>query len=306
MTNLEKNEIIQLVEVEIENLGSANKVATKCGVSPAMISNVRTGKHELIAIEMWLKIGNALGYNNNNDWQIAETLDFKKVYTLCDDIKNESLFRILSSRAGIGKSAALKTYAKINAGNSVFYIRCREWSKRDFLTELCTSLGIETGNYHISIDKLGQKVSEFFLQRSHLKPILIIDEADKLKDAALRWFIHLYNDNENKMGCLLAGTENLEKRIKDGVRLKRQGYDEIESRFRRTYVKLNGSREVDIKLICELNGITDRETQKKIFETCSPVSTLIQNQTIRVITDLRNVQGRIASELRTKQNLQYA
>ena len=108
------------------------------------------------------------------------------------------------------------------------------------------------------------------------------------------------------MGCLLAGTENLEKRIKDGVRLKRQGYDEIESRFRRTYVKLNGSREVDIKLICELNGITDRETQKKIFETCSPVSTLISNQTIRVITDLRNVQGRIASELRTKQNLQYA
>ena len=33
---------------------------------------------------------------------------------------------------------------------------------------------------------------------------------------------------------------------------------------------------------------------------------VIQNQTIRVITDLRNVQGRIASELRTKQNLQYA
>ena len=42
MTNLQKNEIIQLVEVEIENLGSANKVATKCGVSPAMISNIRT------------------------------------------------------------------------------------------------------------------------------------------------------------------------------------------------------------------------------------------------------------------------
>lgn len=305
MTNLQKNEIIQLVEVEIENLGSANKVATKCGVSPAMISNVRNGKHELIAIEMWLKIGNALGYNTS-DWQIAETLDFRKVYTLCNDIKNESLFRVLSDTAGIGKTAPLKTYAKMNAGNAVFYIRCREWSKRDFLTELCTSLGIEIENSNTSIDKLGQKVSEFFLQRSHLKPILIVDEAGKLKDAAIRWFIHLFNDNEEKMGCLLVGAEDLEKRIKDGVRLKRQGYDELSSRFRRTYIKLNGCRIADVKLICNINGITEKSEQNEIFTECKPISILIQKKPIEVVKDIRIVKGVIASKLRTKQNLQHA
>ena len=311
MTNLQKNEIIQLIEIEKQKLGSYAAVATKCSVSKSTISNILTLKHDNIKSEMWLSIGYTLGYNST-EWQSAETFDFKKIHSLCNDVKNEHLFRILSAKAGMGKSTALEYYAdvknenrnKTQEENNIFYIRCREWSGRKFLTELCISLGIDPENS--KTDELGEKVSKFFQNRTAYNPILIVDEADKLKDSAIRWFIHFENENKNITGCLLAGTEYLEKRIRDGVRLKKQGYDEIESRFRRTYVKLIGSREADVKSICEANRVFDKVTQTKIFTECNPTPVIINNQSVKVVTDLRNIQGKIARELRIKNELKSA
>lgn len=310
MTNIQKNEIIQLIKLESTKLGSDAKVATKCGVSPSTVSNMNTGKHDLIKSEMWLKVGHALGYSST-EWQTAETFDFNKIHSLCNDVKNEHLFRILSAKAGMGKSTALEVYAdvkndnknKSQEENNIFYLRCREWSGRKFLTELCISLGIDPENS--KTDELGEKVSKFFISRSAYNPILIVDEADKLKDSALRWFIHFENENKNITGCLLAGTEYLEKRIRDGVRLKKQGYDEIESRFRRTYVQLIGSRKTDVHAICEANGIVDRNTQNRIFDECKPIPIIIDNQSIKVVLDLRNIQGKIAREIRIRDQKQY-
>lgn len=305
MTNLQKNEIIQLIEAEKERLGSQNKVSTKCEVSSATISQMLNGNHDLIKPEMWLKVGAALGYSSN-EWQIAETLGYKKVSAICNDAKNEALFMVLSDNAGIGKSASLENYFKINSDNNVFYMECREWAKREFLTELCKTLGIDPGKYYIHIDKLGAKVAEFFSQRSNKKPLLIIDEADKLKDSALRWFIHLYNENEDKMGCIISGTDHLEKRIRDGVRLKRLGFDELESRFGRTYIHLIGATKSDTQLICTANGITDKVLQNSIYQECNPNKKMIKtrdgNQSIEVIEDLRRLKRVIKRE---KLNLQY-
>ena len=136
MTNLQKNEIIKLIETEKDRLGSFAKVATKCDVSTATISQMINLKHDLIKPEMWMKVGSALG-QNSNEWQIAETLGYKKVTNICNDAKNEGLFMIISDQAGIGKTSSLKTYHELNADNTVIFLQCREWAKREFLTELC-------------------------------------------------------------------------------------------------------------------------------------------------------------------------
>ena len=86
------------------------------------------------------------------------------------------------------------------------------------------------------------------------------------------------------------------------MRLKKQGYDEIESRFRRTYVKLIGSREADVNAICEANGIFEKTIQSRIFTECNPTPVIINKQSVRVVTDIRNIQGKIARELRIKQS----
>ncbi|REC47846.1 MULTISPECIES: ATP-binding protein [Chryseobacterium] len=306
MTNLQKNEIVILIENEKNRLGSYAKVATKCDVSTAMISNMINKKWDLIKPEMWSKVGSDLGFDDS-EWRIAETMGYKKVANICTDAKNEAFFMILSTPSGRGKTKPLEKFYEQNSDNEVFYILCREWAKREFLVELCKSLGIDSSKHYVHVDKLGAKVSEFFKQRKGKKPLLIVDDAGKLRDSAIRWFIHLFDDNEDHMGCLLAGTEYLEKRIRDGVRLKKLGFDEIESRFGRTYLSLIGTTQKDAQLICSANGIHDKALQNQLFAECNPLKKIITtrdgNQSIEVIEDIRRLKRAIKRE---KLKLQYA
>ncbi|WP_187477816.1 ATP-binding protein [Amniculibacterium sp. G2-70] len=300
MTNLQKTTIVQLIHQEKERLGSYRQVATKADVSEATITQMKKENWALIKDEMWLKVGIAVGYNSN-EWQIAETLNYKKVSKICDDAKTHSLFMMIVDKAGIGKSAPLRSYSQINGESGVFYIRCREWAKREFLTELCTTLGIDTGKTYMHIDKLGMKVVEFFAKRTSAKPLLIVDEAGKLKDSALRWFIHLFNEREDEMGVIASGTPDLEQRITRGVKLKKMSFDEIESRFGRSYINLIGATLECTRKICVANGISDAKLQKQIFDDLNPVYKEIQVSkeqatNIKVIDDLRRLKRVIIRE----------
>ena len=75
--------------------------------------------------------------------------------------------------------------------------------------------------------------------------------------AAFRKLIPLYNRTEHRLGCVLAGTENLHKEIARGVRNNTKGYDEIDSRLGRSYIELPGATEQDVKEICTANGLDD-------------------------------------------------
>ncbi|MDX8566309.1 ATP-binding protein [Elizabethkingia sp. HX WHF] len=300
MTNLQKNEIVKAINTEKDRLGSYGQVATKSGASTATISHMVNGKWDLIKPELWLKVGAALGYSSD-EWQIAETLNLKKVSKTLSDAKRFNLFMFISDKGGKGKSEPLKYYSNMNIDHGVFYIRCREWAKREFLTEVCTQLGIDIGKSIITIDKLGMLVVDFFRKRATIKPQLIIDEADKLKDSALRWFIHLFNEREDEMSLIVAGSPHLEERIERGVRLKKLGFDEIASRFGRSYLSVMGATMDCTKKICEANGITDPATCKRIFTDAKPMyqeirisETEVAN--IQVIDDIRRVKRLVIRE----------
>ena len=252
---------------------------------------------------MWQKVASKLRVDFSG-WQIAETRDFKTVYQVLNDAKKESLFIGFSDPAGKGKSAPQKVYSESHAGEAVFFLRAREWARKEFLDKLRLALGIEVKGV-LSIDALGEKIIQFFQDRASSKPLLIIDEADKLKAPAIRFFIHLYNELEDKLGLVMFGTENLEKQIKAGVRLKRKGYDEIDSRFGRKYLKLMGCTKDCLRKICEVNGIRDKMTMSKIWNECKPISKTYAGQSIKVLTDLRRVKRSVIREkLNQSQNQQ--
>lgn len=297
MTNIQKNEIVQTIQEEKKRLGSYMRVATKVGVSEATISQMINGNWDNIKDTMWQKVATQLGMNAKH-WHIAKTLSFKQITNYVKATKERSLFMAISCKAGSGKTATLKTFAERNKEQSVFYIQAREWGKRDFLTELCRILGVDTGKGHISIDNLGMKVISFFAKRKDKKPLLIVDEADKLKPSALRWFITLFNELEDEIGVIIAGTENLEKTIKKGVKYSKLGFDEIDSRFGRKFVNdIVGARLVDVEMICEANGITDKDLIKKIFEELNPKEVTTAGGTARFIEDLRRLKRIIQREI---------
>lgn len=293
-----KQEIATMVAEEHQKFGSLASVANKTGVSKATISQMINQNWELISNEMWMKVAGALGWKPEG-WQLVDTTNTRMLWGVFDDAREERLFMAVSHKAGSGKTASSRSYTNAHKNESVYMLQAREWGKKEFLINLCKELGISAGSGYVSGNMLVSKVIDFFQQRARFRPLLIIDEADKLRPAALRSLIPLYNALEDKLGCVILGTDNLEKEIRTGVRYNRKGMDELDSRFGRRFIHLMGATIKDVRAICAANGIKDRKITSKIFEESKPRAEVIQGQQMLIVDDLRRVRRAIQRELLT-------
>lgn len=298
LTNEQKQEIIRLIHSEIKRLGSQSAVGNKCKVSEATISLMLKDEYNTKGVDAWLKVGTALGWRPAG-WQEVETRNVKQMKQCCSDAQFHSMFLAVSCNAGAGKTTGIQMYLDEDKTGNVFYIKCREWSKRDFLENLCQTLGIPADKGYTSPDKLVSKIIKFFSLRAGA--LLIVDQANSLKPAARSIFIHLHNEFEGKIGILLAGTDELEREIKRGVKYAKKGYDEVDSRFGRNYVRLIGSTYKDMVEICTANGVTGDKTLEDIWKECNPVSRKYKGakQEISVIEDHRILKRAIQRHLLT-------
>lgn len=99
-------------------------------------------------------------------------------------------------------------------------------------------------------------------------PIIIIDEADKLNDQVLYFFITLYNMLEGKCSIVLLSTDQMEKRISRGLRIRKKGYEEIFSRFGRRFIELGSPSSGDVAEIAKANGVTEPAALAEICNEC--------------------------------------
>lgn len=296
MTHTQKTDTVALILQEINRLGSQERVAKKCNVSAATLSQMRASHWDNIADTMWTKVASALGYRPQG-WQMAEITNTRIVQQILDNAKKDSLFMAVSHRAGSGKTAGLKAYETANRAGSVFYLSCREWAKREFLQNLAQSLGLDGWNRAQSMDSLLMAVTEFFKTRHLQRPMLILDEADKLKGPALRTLINLYNECEDTLGVVIVGTDHLAKQMQADARYNRKGAEELLSRFGRRFITLIGATDADVAQICRANGLTDSATIKSIFRECEPVRRMVGKDSIEVVEDLRRVKRAVQREI---------
>lgn len=257
----EKKQIAARLKEYCAQKGSQNKAANSMnGVSSATISKVLSGDWETISDEMWRTISAQTGHETKG-WQIAETRAYKRMTFLLDTAKNDSLVMAVTGDAGCGKTEAIKNYT---AGHrNVYHLCCSEyWNRRTFMGKLLQCMGVDFTGLTVSdmmddiIDTLKRKES----------PLLVLDEADKLSDQVLYFFISLYNQLEEHCGIILCATSFLKKRIEKGIRMKRKGYEEIYSRMGRKFVSLQVINSEDVAAVCVANGLTDAKEINRIVE----------------------------------------
>lgn len=302
MNTTYKQAVLSAIETEIERLGSAAKVATKIGLNGAYISMMRNPlqwSNGTVKDTHWSQAATVLGVRHTG-WQTVDITNTRIVQQVLQDARDSSMFMAVSHFAGSGKTAACREYAEVCGAQGVYYYHVPhgETNKVDFLKSLAQTLGIDTrGQGYMSANRLADMIIEFFAKRLDQRPLLIVDEADKLTDKAKRFFISLYNAVEGCMGCVILGTENLEKQVKAGVVHSRNGFDEIDSRFGRRFIHLVGINKAEAGAICAANGITDKTLQGQLFEECEPVQTIIEGRNVKVIKDLRPLRRKIEREL---------
>lgn len=263
MENTEKQQIVEKLREYVGRYESQNKAAKSLNnVSAATISQLLNNNWDLIADDMFRSVAKQIGYSSNV-WNTVITTDFKMLSDLLREAQTNSLAMGIIGNAGSGKSIAQKNYASNN--KNAYLLSCNEyWNRKFFLSELLTVMG-----YDYSGLTVGEMMAEVVKRiKSKEAPIIILDEADKLTDQVLYFFITLYNALEDHCGIVLCATDHLEKRMIKGRRLNKKGYNEIYSRIGRKFVELKGVSFSDVTQICVANGINQRESIKEVWENC--------------------------------------
>ena len=261
MNKLQKEQIKVALEDYCQHKGSQNKAANSLkGVSSAVISKILNYEWDLIADEMWRNIASQIGYTSN-EWVVVETRDFQLMNLLLKDAQDFSNVLAVVGDAGSGKSLAVRNYCSTN--KRVFNLCCNEyWNRKMFMQELLSAMGRDCSGYTV-----GEMMCEIIKYLKVMEnPLIIMDEADKLSDQVLYFFISLYNSLEGHCGIMMCATDHLEKRIKKGLKLNKKGYKEIYSRLGRKFIQLQGVSSRDISQVCLANGIEDKSKIKEVIE----------------------------------------
>lgn len=260
MTTEFKTQVKEKLASYISQKGSQNKAANSLnGVSAALISQIINDNHEKISETMWRNVASQVGYNSKQ-WLCVETTDFRIISDLLEDAQQHANVFAITGDAGSGKSMSFEIYTKSNRNS--YLMSCAEyWNRKDFLTQLLIVMGVDYSGFTVS-EMMNEIVKKL---KSQENPLIILDEADKLPDAVLCFFITLYNRLEGHCGIILCATDHLSKRINKGIKLNRKGYKEINSRIGRRFIELKGVNFTDVTQICIANGVEDSKLIKDIF-----------------------------------------
>lgn len=261
MTTQEKQQISEQLRAYCEQKGSQNKAATALKVSSATVSKILAGNWETIADEMWRGIAGQINGKSTEGWQLVPTRAYNAMTFALENAQRDSLVMAVIGEAGSGKTEAVKTYTA--GGRNVYHLVCSEyWNRRTFMAKVLQTMGMAYSGNTVA-DMMDAIVDT--LKRKET-PLIILDEADKLSDQVLYFFISLYNQLEDRCGIILTATSYLRARIERGLRLNRKGYAEIYSRIGRKFVELPLHNSEDVAAVCVANGVSDSKTINSIID----------------------------------------
>ena len=241
--------------------GGQNKAAnTLKGVSAATISKILNGDWDTIAEGMWHNVSKQIG-SSAEGWSLVSTSVYDELTELLEYAQTDSQVMAIVGSAGCGKSATIRQYASTH--DEVTAIVCSEYQNRtSWLSAVMEAMRLDPRGLSVA-EKIGQIVRR--LKRAD-KPLLILDEADKMSDQVLYFFVTLYNELEGHCGVVLCATQYLDKRLVRGLRSGRKGYEEVYSRIGRQCIQLSVLSPEDISLVCVANGITGERKVRKIAD----------------------------------------
>lgn len=288
ITTEQKLAIATRLRDELTALGSWKAVGRKVSANDVTVryNMQEPDKWPLVSDRKWMSVGLALGFTfNGPQWTLVPTTNTEIMTRMLADAQEQAMFMAISFKAGQGKSVSIGLHKSADETGATYVLECEEsWSHKLFLQKLAGTLGVDVEG--LTVSGLTDEIVAFFKRRSaQVNPLLILDEANKLKPSSLRLIIPLYNKLKGEMGLVIVGADDLERHIKGGVKRQVRGYDELDSRLGRKFMHLIGATQADVKAICAANGITDPVVQDEIWRSMRPERVSVDGRYVELVQD---------------------
>jgi DNA transposition AAA+ family ATPase len=252
---------------------TAAEVEQMTGVNRAYLYDIKKGdfttkvkKTHLDKIDAAMEVHKA---SNTEGWKIAPTKNLGIAGTALTQAQNDKLCLALTGATGFGKTAACRSFRHRNS--DVVYVHCNtEMTKVGFLEAIASDLSLAHQHRGKTVESRIKAIIKEL--RKFKNPLLIIDDAGKLRDSAFRMFQILFDDGNGKIGFLLTGVPEFRQKV---FKLADKGvfcYKEIARRI--GWIELKAIFEGDVLIICHKNGITDPEAIAYLSQNVGDYDTL--------------------------------
>lgn len=271
-TEPNKEHIAGLLNTYCQQSESQAHAARKIGVSTATVSNILAHKWDKISGAMWRRV--AVGVTPVGE-RVYPTSAYNTIWAVAEAAQRQGRMKAVVGLSGVGKTTALKAYSQNN--RSVLYILAMEcMTPRDLLVRLLKAAGINyTGSRMEMLDRLCAWLLEYDA------PLIIIDDAGKLKEGRMHLFQQIYDLMEGHCGILLSGLPYMYDNLRKAAERERPGMPELKRRI--GYCQpLDKPTPAEVAEVAKLNGIDahhlwGKEMAAMLYRHCKDFGTLVES-----------------------------
>lgn len=275
MTNEQKRQVKDALMRYVAKYDTqADAAAGLQGISAAVISQVKNENWELLSNKLWFHIARQVGFYCG-EWYPADTSASLLLRILMGDAQHYTMTYGIAMGNGLGKTFTAAQY--LREQQNVFYVSCSdEHNRKSFMHML-----LKLASLNPSTPSIPDMLNHFTANiAAREEPLLIIDDAHKLKDRVLQLVVALVNALHGVVGVVIMGTNELRLRITEGIAEDRTGYERMYTALGRRFVTLSRLSPQDIDIICHANNMHDEASIAIVAEQCNNnlhnISALVQ------------------------------
>lgn len=219
-----------------------------------------------ISEKYFTKLAEMVDYiSSKKYWTIVQTAQMLQTLEILQDAREHAVTRVIIGETGCGKSSTLELFKKKHPAEVFSVVVGSEDTLNDLLFKVCDALKVPvTGSRSSKIRDIARALEA--LRLNGRKPILVFDECEYMKPAALCSIKEFYDYLDKKCSITLIGTKQLEQNIE---RLRNRDAKGIPQLYRRIKFGFRTLRPINRNFTDFLHDIKDTKLKTWLQHNCA-------------------------------------
>jgi hypothetical protein len=232
------------------------------------VRTVRSGKEVLSSVKdiKFLNLGRAVGLEFEGDyWQHFNTDNYMMICNVISEARTRKIPYCIDGDTGQGKTYSISRYHQERSADT-FVVRCAgDMSVKDFIVEVAEAVGCEAVGSKVQVRK---RIVRHLSKKND--PVLIIDEAENLKDGAYDGIKAMMDDLKGICPIVIVGANDYQSKLQKLAEKKKKSFPQIYSRLKEGgFNRLFEMGREDVSGICNALNIKDKSLIGLLANYCS-------------------------------------